>query len=117
MNTMVIEDKGCFFVRTSIIAIIDSEPYDLFHCKIVIRDNTSNQNIKGSHFHSKSLANLFPMVDLSEYFVIYKPTNQLLVFCGPERHILDVISMKYMESSSHLSIRLIFITQTELQRP
>ena len=117
MNTMVIEDKGWVFARTPIIAIIDSEPYDLFHCKIVIRDNTSNQNIKASHFHSKTLANLFPMVDLSEYFVIYKPTNQLLVFCWPQRHILDVISMKYMESSSHLSIRLIFITQTKLQRP
>ena len=57
------------------------------------------------------------LVDLSEYFVIYKPTNQLLVFCRAGRHILDVISMKYMESSRHLSIRLIFITQTELQRP
>ena len=43
---MVIEDKGWVFWGLVIIANIDSEPYDLFHCKIVIRDNTSNQNIK-----------------------------------------------------------------------
>ena len=77
----------------------------------IIRDNTSNQNIKGSDFHSRSFANLFPMVDLSEYFVIYQATNQLAVFCKTESHILSVISVKYMESRSHLSIRLIFITK------
>ena len=65
---MVIEDKGWFFVKASIIAIIDSEPYDLFYCKIVIRDNTSNQNIIGSDFHSMTLSNIFPMVDLSWVF-------------------------------------------------
>ena len=51
------------------------------------------------------------MVDLSEYFVIYQATNQPAVFCRTESHILSVISVKYMESRSHLSIRLIFITK------
>ena len=78
---MVIEDKGWVFVRTSIIAIIDSEPYDLFHCKIVIRDNTSNQKkIISSDFHSRDLSNLFPMNDFTKYLVIYKATNQVASF-------------------------------------
>ena len=54
--TMVIEDKGCVFVKSSIIAIIDSVVYDLYYGKIVIRDNTSNQKkIISRDFHSMGL--------------------------------------------------------------
>ena len=53
---MVIEDKGCVFVKSSIIAIIDSVVYDLYYGKIVIRNNTSNQKkIISRDFHSMGL--------------------------------------------------------------
>ena len=78
---MVIEDKGCVFVKSSIIAIIDSVVYDLYYGKIVIRDNTSNQKkIISSDFHSRDLSNLFPMNDFTKYLVIYKATNQVASF-------------------------------------
>ena len=40
----IIEDKGSVFARASIMAIIDSEPYDLYHQQLLLA--TILQNVK-----------------------------------------------------------------------
>ena len=66
----IIEDKGGVFAKPSIKAIIDSEPYDLYHRQLLLATILQIVKNKGNDFRGGESANIFPIDDLSKYLLV-----------------------------------------------